>query len=645
MIAAVLSTFNEIITAAIVIIAVSILLYNLSRNLQNRVARTSGAVLACVTITYTIDVFTSLSPAIDSYIFALKIQWVGLAFLPSTLFHLSDALLATTGLPSRGRRRLGTRFLYGISTVFVLMVAYSDTLVAIIPIQNQRLASMRPGIAFWVYVAYFIAATVLAVVTTQRARNRCLTRATRRRMGYLQFAMLTPAIGIFPYSVLLGEGSEFSLSVLLLVNAANIVVVLMLIFLSYPLSFFGSQIPDRVVKSELMRFFLLGPATGLLILATITVTTQATRIFGIAGETFMPFAVVVVVLMWQWTIAIVLPELEALLIYGDEDSNQLSKLRNLSDRVLSEGDLLQLLGAVLQATCDYLQVNTAFVVRFDNGHGITLVENIGSTRPSQEAIAANRAQFTEDFTGLTILDTRVPVQSWEHYWVAPLYSRRLTDERGQPTLIGLLGVQARSQTVSLTDDEHHRLSNFVHQAEQTLDDMALQREVFAAVEGLLPQFNMTRVRAAEVEYLPGRQETNSQPQILPSHEQMTELVHAALKHYWGGPGLTRSRLFELSIVRDGMDETDNPAHALRSLLQDAIEHQRPQGERKYTDPEWLLYNVLDLRFVQGVKVKDVAKRLARSEADTYRKQKQAIATVAKTLEQWEREMIQTTSGQ
>jgi len=47
--------------------------------------------------------------------------------------------------------------------------------------------------------------------------------------------------------------------------------------------------------------------------------------------------------------------------------------------------------------------------------------------------------------------------------------------------------------------------------------------------------------------------------------------------------------------------------------------------------------VLDLRFVQGVKVKDVANRLARSEADTYRKQKQAIATVAKTLEQWERE--------
>ncbi|MEO0562706.1 MAG: hypothetical protein AAF125_11360, partial [Chloroflexota bacterium] len=62
MILAILSLTNEIITATIVILAVSILLYNLSRNRNNRVARTSGAVLACVTITYLVDVFTSLNP-------------------------------------------------------------------------------------------------------------------------------------------------------------------------------------------------------------------------------------------------------------------------------------------------------------------------------------------------------------------------------------------------------------------------------------------------------------------------------------------------------------------------------------------------------------------------------------------------------
>ncbi len=636
----VLSITNEILTAGIVIIAVSILLYNLSRNLYDRIARTSGAVLACVTITYTVDVFISLHPDLNSYITALKLQWLGIAFLPATLFHLSDALLATTGLPSRGRRRLGTRFLYAVSLVFVLMVVYSDVLIQVIPLAGTNVASMRPGPAFWVYVAYFISTTVLAYVTVQRARNRCLSRDTRRRMGYLQFAMLTPAIGIFPYSVLLGPGSEFTLPALVLVNVTNIVVVLMLIFLSYPLSFFGSQIPDRVVKSELLSFFMRGPATGLLVLATIVFTNQATRILGIRGDDFMPFAVVVIVLMWQWSIAILLPELETMLIYSDEDTNQLHKLRNLSDKILSEGDLYQLIHAVLQATCDYLQVNTAFVARF-NQDDITIIETVGPTRPTADLIQRHRATFQQNFTGITIIDN-VPLRSWENYWVAPLYSRRLTDEHGQPTLIGIVGVQARSQEINLADDEHQRLSVFVHQAEQALDDLALQEEILAALEGLLPQINMTRLRAAEVEYLPGRPGTANYVPTLPDISQLTEQVHAALKHYWGGPGLTRSRLFELQIVRDCIDTTDNPAHALRSVLQDAIDHHRPAGERSYTDPEWIIYNVLDLRFVQGLKVKDVKQRLARSEADTYRKQKIAIETVAKTLAQWEQERMHPT---
>ena len=54
----------------------------------------------------------------------------------------------------------------------------------------------------------------------------------------------------------------------------------MLLFLAYPLSFFGSRIPDRVVKTELLRFVLRGPATGLLALVTIVFITPTSRIFG-----------------------------------------------------------------------------------------------------------------------------------------------------------------------------------------------------------------------------------------------------------------------------------------------------------------------------------------------------------------------------
>jgi hypothetical protein len=76
---------------------------------------------------------------------------------------------------------------------------------------------------------------------------------------------------------------------------------------------------------------------------------------------------------------------------------------------------------------------------------------------------------------------------------------------------------------------------------------------------------------------------------------------------------------------------------MRAVLREAIERQRPAGERKLTATEWLLYNILDLRFVQGQRVRDIANRLAMSESDLYRKQRTAVAEVAKTLADMEAE--------
>ena len=151
---------------------------------------------------------------------------------------------------------------------------------------------------------YFLVITSVALVNVQRARQRCLTRDTRRRMGYLQIALLTPAVGTFPFSVLLGAGSEFTVTALLLVNISNIVVILMLLFLAYPLSFFGSSVPDRVVKAELLRFVLRGPATALLALVVINFTSPATQFLGLPSKMVMPFGVVLVVLCWQWLVAL-----------------------------------------------------------------------------------------------------------------------------------------------------------------------------------------------------------------------------------------------------------------------------------------------------------------------------------------------------
>ena len=87
----------------------------------------------------------------------------------------------------------------------------------------------------------------------------------------------------------------------------------------------------------------------------------------------------------------------------------------------------------------------------------------------------------------------------------------------------------------------------------------------------------------------------------------------------------------LDIVRQEMNgDPNNATNALRSVLKRGIDQIRPEGERNISG-EWTLYNILDLKFIEGLKVKEVARKLSISEADLYRKQKVAIEELAKTI--------------
>lgn len=622
-----LDLLNETLAAAIVIVAASMLLYNLSRNLRNRVARTSGVVLACVTITYVSDVLVSLGPGPGTIEALLRLQWLGIAFIPAAMFHLSDALLATTGLPSRGRRRRVVRILYGFATIFMLLATFTDTLIRPEPFRGR--ISLQSSSLLWLFVLFYILANGVAFINVNRARQRCLTRSTQRRMTYLQIAFLMPSISIFPYSVLLAPGLEFSLRSLTLVNVGNLLTILMLLLLAYPLSFFGSHLPDRVVKAELLRFMLLGPATGMLALVVIIYTVPATQFLGVPGDAFMPFAVVASILMWQWSVDIALPWLEKWLIYNHEDDDQLAKIQSLSERLLTRTDLLQLMEAVLESTCDYLRLNKAFVAGL-NGQSPELVQTVGAVMLTDEMLLDDPIALSNGYEKLSTL------HRWHSFWLIPLYSRRITSDAGAPTLIGVMGVEAQSDDIELAEDDYLVLQRFVRRASRALDDLLLQTEVYAALEGLLPQFSLTRDSAAEVEYRPGRNAEAAQQSLNLERDQIIEQVHAALRHYWGGPGLSSSRLMELRIVSRALEENENnPSRALRAVLNQAIENQRPEGERDMKSPEWTLYNILQLRFVEKRKARETARRLFMSEANLYRKQSVAIEAIADTLLQME----------
>ena len=375
MLTTLLLTVNETLTTGNAIIAVSLLLFNLTRNLNNRVAKTSAVVLACVAVAYVADAFISLEPDNPAHEIASRLQWMGIAFIPAAMYHLSDALLATTGLPSRGRRKRVIRLLYLIGAAFLLSVAFSDSLILVVSVQES--VSIQAGPAFLIYLLYFLLANAFAFFNVQRARKRCLTQASARRMAYLQIAFLTPALGIFPYSVLLKPGDEFSLFGLLVINTANVIIILMLFFLSYPLYFFGSDRPDRLVKKQLLDFLLRGPATGLIALAVVNFTAQATRILSLPGEAFTPPAVVAAVLLWQWFVSLALPYFEKFFIYHDEDEEQITKLQTLSDRVLTHTDLSQLIMASTESICEYLRIDTAFVVSLASAKP-EIVSRIGS---------------------------------------------------------------------------------------------------------------------------------------------------------------------------------------------------------------------------------------------------------------------------
>ena len=632
-----LLTVNETLTAGNAIIAVSLLLFNLTRNLNNRVAKTSAVVLACVAVAYVADAFISLEPDNAAHEIASRLQWMGIAFIPAAMYHLSDALLATTGLPSRGRRKRVVRLLYLVGAAFLLSVAFSDSLVQVVAAQEA--VSIQAGPIFLIYSLYFLLANGFAFFNVQRARKRCLTQASARRMAYLQIAFLTPALGIFPYSVLLKPGDEFSLFGLLVINTANVIIILMLFFLSYPLYFFGSDKPDRLVKKQLLDFLLRGPATGLIALAVVNFTAQATRILSLPGEAFTPPAVVAAVLLWQWFVSLTLPYFEKFFIYRDEDDEQITKLQTLSDRVLTHTDLSQLILATTESICDYLRIDQAFVISLA-GATPELVSRVGSS-DFDEASLLNDGELLRQASARTTKLSDTGYFAWGDFALLPLRSNRASGNGKAPLTIGLLGLL--NSDAALRDElaaQGGYLEAFVNRVETSLDDMHLQAEMYNLLEGLLPQLQMTRSRAVQLEY---RQSDVHPPRIhaLPDRDELFEQVRAALRHYWGGSGITQSNMMMLRAVQSRMrNGEETPVNALRKLLEEAIASLKPEGERKLMSPEWTLYNILQLRFLENRKVREVARRLSMSEADLYRKQRVAILAVTDLILKQEQALLE-----
>ncbi len=629
-----IKTLNEILTAGIAITAFSLLLYALAFNLRDRVARSFAVILIFTTIVFTAEAISSILNQISVLEFWLRFQWVGVVFLPAAYLHLSDALLASTGKPSRGRRRWAVRLSYIGSLIFLMGLPFS-WLIGPVVIGNPPAPHLQPTLFTDLFVFFYISILLVSWINFVRAYHRTTTTASRRRMLYLITGAIAPALGAFPF---LPYGpnlaAEHQLTFWILAVLSNLLVGILLVVMAYSVAFFGVSWPERVVKTRLFKWLMRGPFTASVTLAAVTVTRRAGEAFGSTYSALVPIVMVGMILLMEYLITLFSPLGERALFYG-KDKSELDLLHNLENQLLTRNDLQQFFEMVLSAACDRYQAVGAYIAAL-NPDGLELVVSTGRTRfndgDTHEQV--KEELLKEVFTGSFDND----LFRWGEDYLFPLVNGTVD----QPELIGLLGVSGVARA-SHDEEQFQAMQILVERAALALRSRRVQQKVFLSLESLSSGIDLIqRLRAA------GQYDRGSSLLVdeedLPKDGDLAEWVKDALSHYWGGPKLTQNPLMRLAVVQNALAEHDgNNANALRAILKEAIESIRPEGERRFT-AEWILYNILEMKFLEGRKVREVALRLAMSEADLYRKQRIAVEAVAKTISDMEVQARKESSG-
>jgi hypothetical protein len=394
--------------------------------------------------------------------------------------------------------------------------------------------------------------------------------------------------------------------------------------MAYSVAFFGVSWPDRVVKARLFKWLMRGPFTASMTLAVVTLLRRTGDTLGLNYNALIPILMVVTILICEYLITLLSPMGERVLFFGN-DRQELDALTRLENQLVTRNDLRQFLEMVLAAVLDRMQAGGAYVVAL-NPTGSELVVSLGKTRfdsgngvPTipQEVIVSTLEGNGDN-----------PLFQWGGDFLMPLYN----GTEDEPELIGLIGISGLDIT-KIDQEQLGALGLLAKRAALALRDRRVQQQVFRSLESLEPQVSLfQRLRAA------GRYDQEgilADDEGLPENQDLTYYVKEALSHYWGGPKFTNSPLMQFQVVRDAQrNYQGNQANALRGILRKAIDQVKPEGDRRFTG-EWILYNILEMKFLEGKKVREIALRLAMSEADLYRKQRVAVDAVAKVIAEME----------
>lgn len=607
---------NQIFTAGVSITAFSLLIYALSFNLRDRVAKSFAVVLVSIVIIYTSEALEGVTDVETLKEIFLRLQWIGLIILPSAYFHLSDALLVNSGKPSRGRRRFLVRAFYTTS-IFFLFALISGNLVGALNVYGRPTMHLERVPLTNAFSIFYVTLIALSEYNFVRSYFEAVTRSGRRRLFYLLSGASFMALGSFPFT-LYGSGIAAEFEVLFWIFAAinNVMVGSLLVLMAYVVAFYGVSWPDRIVKTRLLKWLLRGPVTASISLTVFILVRRTGEAFGWAYTSLAPASMAGSIMLVEHLITLLAPYFERELFYGVERSD-LKLFENFEERFLTHEDLTQFLETELAALQDLLGTTNAFVSAVENGKIVPMLHN--GIPFFEEQRLSDTLQEPIDGGALFI-----PVDS---DLLIPFWNEVTGWEETHYELLGIFGLQ----NVSLENIDEQQVDGIRALAERAaiaIMDRNKQLNMINAIRKMAPEVNaIQKIRAS------GRYEPAKTTQFISGDDQdIIEIVRDALTHYWGGPKLTNSPLARLSIIQRlaHQEFEGNVQNAMRAILKKAVSQIKPNGDRKFTT-EWILYNILEMKFFEGKKVRDVALRLSMSEADLYRKQRVAVEAVTEAI--------------
>ncbi len=622
---------NGLLAASVLIVAFSLLAYIALHNWRNDTARALCMLLVSVVIVYGGDVLLTRASRADTIQFLLRAQWLGITLIPAAYFHLASALAIASHGNHHKRRRWQIWVAYAGSVLFFLLALRTNWVVSG-GIPSGVVAQISAGPFFWVYVLLLVGSMLLLLRTIIKARRSALTPTIRRRLTYLGATFAAPGLGVFPYLAITDDSIVVPQDLILLVAAlVSTALMVMIIVMAYSVAFQGVLIPDRLIKYDFTRWGLYGPAVGVTIILCIQVVPQLERLLGFPDGSLITFAVMIMTVLMPIVVSRTRPYLDAL-IYR-QDTSEIEYLRSLPRNTFTHADLRQLLENTLIAVCGALSVETGFVVG-PGKDGYTVKALCGLRRDVKRFVAEhslNEMMFQLEHRPLRNANVSTPADA---FWVCDGF-RLLALHSPDGMFLGALGVACSPGAVgsngSITPEAHHLISALSHQIELALTTVEMQQRLFDTLRGLGPEMQSLQHLNTHLEQATPASLATLEADVS-LQPQFPQLVKDALTHYWGGPKLSDSPLLSLRTVRRAIqDQGGNPTRALQAVLRQAIDNLRPGEQLDPSAQEWLLYNILELRFLQGKRIRDVANRLAMSESDFYRKQRVAVEEVARQL--------------